>query len=67
MKYNISNGWMDGYMNGRTDRQTDTFGAGFSVESNGTIAFGFPVPVIYCDHTLPVMLAVVETYRVYVT
>lgn len=57
----------DGRTGRKTDRQTDTFGADFSVESNGTTACGFPVIVIYCDHTLPVMLTVVKTYRVYVT
>lgn len=66
MKYNIINGWMDGWIE-QTDRQTDTSGTSFSVESNGTIARGFPQIVIYCDHTRPVMLTVVVTYRVDVT
>lgn len=70
--------WIDGWMDTcirkdgrtdrrtdvRTDRQTDTSGTSFSVESNGTIARGFPHIVIYCDHTRPVMLTVVVTYRV---
>lgn len=54
----------DGRTNRQTDRQTDTSGTSFSVESNGTIARRFPHIVIYCDHTRPVMLTVVVTYRV---
>lgn len=54
----------DGRTYEQTDRQTDTSGTSFSVESNGTIARRFPHIVIYCDHTRPVMLTVVVTYRV---
>lgn len=62
--YGRTNEQTDGQTYEQTDRQTDTSGTSFSVESNGTIARRFPHIVIYCDHTRPVMLTVVVTYRV---